>query len=131
MLVCACRVSGELGQRGGLVTPESALQVDGFPPPGEVLTVYVAHDIQAQHEDPLVLDYLAQDPQIKGKGLDKARCQKALEDIGFDDSRLSLNISTLSGATPSLSPTCIPLGCDLARTHTAVLSIRGSPGPGV
>lgn len=74
------------------------LQVDGFPPPGEVLTVYVAHDIQGQHEDPLVLDYLVEDPQIKGKGLDRAKCQKALEDIGFDQNRISLNISTLSGA---------------------------------
>ena len=68
-----------------LLTRALTVQVDGFPPPGEVLTVYVAHDIQAQHEDPLVLDYLADDAQIKGKGLDKARCQKALEDIGFDE----------------------------------------------
>jgi ABC transporter/Four helical bundle domain len=74
------------------------LQVDGFPPPEEVLTVYVAHDIQAQEEDPLVLDYLAEDAQIKTKGLSRARCLSALEEIGFDESRLSLNVSALSGA---------------------------------
>lgn len=85
------------------------MQVDGFPPPGEVLTVYVAHDIQGQADDPLVLDYLADDAQIKGKGLDRTACQKALEDIGFDDSRLSLNISTLSGATSPRAPFPAPL----------------------
>ena len=72
----------------------------------QVLTVYVAHDIQSQEEDPLVVDYLAADPLIREKGLDKGACQKALEDIGFDESRLSLTISTLSGAPEVLHPDC-------------------------
>lgn len=73
-------------------------QVDGFPDRDEVLTVYVAHDIQAQEDDPLVVDYLASDPLIKQKGLGAEKCRAALEEIGFDASRLALTISTLSGA---------------------------------
>ena len=72
-------------------------QVDGFPDRSEVLTVYVAHDIQAQEEDPVVVDYLASDPLIKQKGLGAEACRAALQDIGFDASRLALTISTLSG----------------------------------
>jgi elongation factor 3 len=73
-------------------------QVDGFPPRSEVLTVYVAHDIQAQEDDPAVLDYLAEDEQIKTKGLAREKCRAALEQIGFDEERISLTVSTLSGA---------------------------------
>jgi len=72
--------------------------VDGFPDRDEVLTIYVAHDIQSATADPLVVDYLAQDPEIQRKGLTCTMCQKALEDIGFDADRLSLHVSNLSGA---------------------------------
>lgn len=74
-----------------------ALQVDGFPPTEDVLTVYVAHDIQAQKTDPVVLDYLANDPQIQHKGVSRDKCLSTLQEIGFDEERLSLNISALSG----------------------------------
>ena len=74
------------------------MQVDGFPPVDEVLTVYVAHDIQAQKTDPLILDYLANDPQIQKKGVSRDKCLSSLQEIGFDEERLGLNISSLSGA---------------------------------
>lgn len=74
------------------------MQVDGFPPPEEILTVYVAHDIQAEVDDPQVIDYLAVDEQILKKGLDKAACEAALRGIGFDDTRIYLPLTALSGA---------------------------------
>lgn len=73
------------------------VQVDGFPPIDDVLTVYVAHDIQAQKTDPLILDYLANDPQIQQKGVSREKCLSSLQEIGFDEERLALNISALSG----------------------------------
>jgi elongation factor 3 len=73
------------------------VQVDGFPPREDVLTVYVAHDIQAQKTDPTVLEYLANDEQIQKKGVSRDKCLASLQEIGFDDERLALNISALSG----------------------------------
>jgi hypothetical protein len=64
----------------------------------QVLTVYVAHDIQEQQEDHLTLDYLVQDAILREKGLSVETCKKALEDIGFSESQLMLPISAQSGA---------------------------------
>jgi hypothetical protein len=64
----------------------------------QVLTVYVAHDIQEQQEDHLTLDYLVQDAILREKGLSVEACKKALEDIGFSESQLTLPISAQSGA---------------------------------
>jgi hypothetical protein len=102
----------KVGSRYGLCGPNGAGkttlmkaiangQVDGFPPREEVLTVYVAHDIQAQKTDPMVLDYLANDPQILVKGVSRDKCLKSLQEIGFDEERLSLHISALSGPLTS------------------------------
>lgn len=72
-----------------------------------MLTVYVAHDIQASEEDPQVLDFLAADEQIVLKGLDKPACEAALRSIGFDDSRIYLPITALSGAHPCRALVCL------------------------
>ena len=82
-------------------------QVDGFPDRNEVLTIYVAHDIQSAEEDPMVVDYLADDPSIKQKGLSYAKCKKTLEDIGFGDDRLNLRVSALSGMYTAGMGDCI------------------------
>jgi ABC-type nitrate/sulfonate/bicarbonate transport system ATPase subunit len=78
------------------------------PPPAcpQVLTVYVAHDIQSQEADPRVDEFLASDPLIVEKGLDVAKCRAALAEIGFDDERLESAISTLSGAPFSAGVMC-------------------------
>lgn len=59
--------------------------------------MYVAHDIQEQKTDPTILDYLANDEQIKTKGVSRAKCLSSLQEIGFDEERIALNISALSG----------------------------------
>lgn len=41
-------------------------KLDGFPPPDELRTVYVAHDLDASEADQSVVDLLATDPLIKG-----------------------------------------------------------------
>jgi ATPase subunit of ABC transporter with duplicated ATPase domains len=87
--------------------------VDGFPDRSEVLTVYVAHDIQSQDKDPRVVDYLSSDSLVQEKGLDAAACRKALEEIGFDSSRIDSTVSTLSGA--ALLQAC--------NGHAAVLAL--------
>jgi elongation factor 3 len=41
-------------------------KLDGFPPPDELRTVYVAHDLDASEAEHSVVDLLANDPLIKG-----------------------------------------------------------------
>jgi hypothetical protein len=108
ILLSGAKLRLKCGGRYGLCGPNGAGkttlmkaiangQVDGFPDQREVLTIYVAHDIQAQEEDPLTLDYLARDPLVKQKGLSPEACRKALEEIGFSESQLTLPISAQSG----------------------------------
>jgi hypothetical protein len=88
----------------------------------QVLTVYVAHDIQAQEDDPLTLDYLGQDPLVREKGLSPEACKKALEEIGFSESQLTLPISAQSGvflaAQKRFIIVCV---CDTFVKHKSVL----------
>jgi hypothetical protein len=72
----------------------------------QVLTVYVAHDIQSQDQDPSVINFLASDPLVAEKGLDASACRKALTEIGFTDARLESAISTLSGVDCSTCGAC-------------------------
>ena len=56
-----------------IVTMQSTLmraisngQVDGFPPPEELRTVYVEHDIDASESEQAVLDFIHNDPTLQG-----------------------------------------------------------------
>ena len=42
-------------------------QVDGFPPPEELRTVYVEHDIDASESEQAVIDFIHNDPTLQGK----------------------------------------------------------------
>jgi hypothetical protein len=64
-----------------------------------------------------VVGFLASDPLIREKGLDVPTCKRALEDLGFDESRLSLTISTLSGV-PLRHAVCVPILSPLHVTAT-------------
>ena len=41
-------------------------QVDGFPPPEELRTVYVEHDIDASESEQAVLEFIHNDPILQG-----------------------------------------------------------------
>ena len=70
-------------------------QVEGFPPPDVLRTVYVEHDIQASQEDLSVFDFVMTDELLKD--LDKDEVRKTLRSFGFDDEMLGNVITSLSG----------------------------------
>jgi elongation factor 3 len=75
-------------------------QLEGFPSPDELRTIYVEHDIQAALESLGVVDYVAQDPAIlalKPKAPTRDECEAQLRAVGFDDDLLSKAITSLSG----------------------------------
>ena len=41
-------------------------QVDGFPPPSELRTVYVEHDIDASQSEMAVVEFVFKDPALQG-----------------------------------------------------------------
>lgn len=62
-------------------------QVEGFPPPEELKTVYVEHDLDDESAELSVLDFLTaslqeKEPQL---GLTKEMVLKQLLDVGFTD----------------------------------------------
>jgi ATPase subunit of ABC transporter with duplicated ATPase domains len=72
-------------------------QLDGFPPPEELKTVYVEHDIQASLADYRVPDYVAEDPAIKAMGVSRDQVVDALLRVGFGDDLLAKLITEISG----------------------------------
>ena len=70
-------------------------QLEGFPPPTELKTVYVEHDIDAEKEDYGVLDYTLAEPKLQG--MDPKKAEEILRSVGFDDELLAKPITGLSG----------------------------------
>mmetsp|Transcript_2759 Transcript_2759/g.6857 ORF Transcript_2759/g.6857 Transcript_2759/m.6857 type:complete len:1015 (-) Transcript_2759:210-3254(-) len=70
-------------------------QLEGFPPPTELKTVYVEHDIDAEKADYGVLEYVLQEPSLKD--LDPKKAEETLRSVGFDDELLAKPITGLSG----------------------------------
>ncbi|KAJ3217495.1 translational elongation factor EF-1 alpha [Dinochytrium kinnereticum] len=71
-------------------------QVENFPPPEELKTVFVEHNLQAEEADLPVLDFIADYEKVK-EVADKASVEKTLRDVGFNDERLKQAVGSLSG----------------------------------
>jgi len=75
-------------------------QVDGFPPPSELKTVYVEHDIDGDLSDCSVLDYAAAavaDATDAADAADTAAASALLTAHGFSDAMLRAAVGSLSG----------------------------------
>ena len=69
-------------------------QVDGFPPPTEVRTFYVQHDIDGSEAEISVVDWVLGDKRLLA-GPDEIR--STLELVGFDEKKQQASIGSLSG----------------------------------
>ena len=58
-------------------------QIDGFPPPSELRTVFVEADIQGELSDLSCVDYVFQDPRIQKIGASKESVSQILQSVGF------------------------------------------------
>jgi|APGre2960657444_1045066.scaffolds.fasta_scaffold00076_3 elongation factor 3 len=94
------------GRRYGLCGPNGAGkstlmkaisngQLEGFPPPEELKTVYVEHDIQGELADLSVIDYVFADPKLKEEP--KEEVVRVLTSVGFTDSMQAAGVTSLSG----------------------------------
>jgi elongation factor 3 len=94
------------GKRYGLCGPNGAGkstlmraiangQVEGFPPPTELKTVYVEHDIDAEEADTPSLDFVASDPRLDGASREEV--EKMLTSVGFSEEYLNKAVGSLSG----------------------------------
>ena len=94
------------GRRYGLCGPNGAGkstlmkaiangQLEGFPPPEELKTVYVEHDIQGELADLSVIEYVFADPKLKGEP--KEEVVRVLSSVGFTDSMQHAGVTSLSG----------------------------------
>jgi elongation factor 3 len=73
-------------------------QVEGFPPPDQVRTAYVEHDIQGEDTDLQVVDFLMADTKLQDSGCtSRDVIEQGLRDVGFDDELLAKKITALSG----------------------------------
>ncbi|KAJ3195160.1 translational elongation factor EF-1 alpha [Irineochytrium annulatum] len=62
--------------------------MENFPPPEELKTVFVEHDLQAEEDDFPVLDFIANDVKVK-ECADRETVEKTLRSVGFDNDRIS------------------------------------------
>jgi len=69
-------------------------QVDGFPPPTQVRTFYVQHDIDGSEEEISIIDWVVQDKRLQAT-FDEIK--STLESVGFDDKKQKHSIGSLSG----------------------------------
>lgn len=74
-------------------------QVEGFPPPEELKTVYVEHDLDDSEIELTVAEYLVQwfennDPKI---GVNKDTVEEQLTGVGFSDELKARSVGALSG----------------------------------
>mmetsp|Transcript_28813 Transcript_28813/g.85261 ORF Transcript_28813/g.85261 Transcript_28813/m.85261 type:complete len:1020 (-) Transcript_28813:814-3873(-) len=106
ILLNMARLRLKKGKRYGLCGPNGAGkstlmraiangQVEGFPPPTELRTVYVEHDIDSEEADTPSLDFVANDSRIAGQSRDEV--EKMLVSVGFSDEYLHKAVGSLSG----------------------------------
>jgi elongation factor 3 len=69
-------------------------QVDGFPPPTEVRTFYVQHDIDGSEAEISVKDWVLSDKRLLAS---PEEIIQTLEDVGFDAKKQVAGIGSLSG----------------------------------
>ncbi|RKO91859.1 P-loop containing nucleoside triphosphate hydrolase protein [Blyttiomyces helicus] len=70
-------------------------QVENFPSPDVLRTVFVEHTLQGEDASMSILDFIASDPKLKHIAV--AEKQKALEEVGFVGDRLTQEVGSLSG----------------------------------
>ena len=108
VLLSNTRLHLKRGKRYGLCGPndcgKSTLmrsiangQLDGFPPPSELKTVYVEHDIQGVEDNTPVLDFVFMDPNCKQ--VEKQEVIDVLESVGFCKTEVSKGASQLMPIT--------------------------------
>lgn len=68
-------------------------QVDNFPPPEELKTVYVEHDIQGSYSDLKLVEFI----KLFNKNIDDNVIYNKLIEFGFSDANINSVISNLSG----------------------------------
>lgn len=106
ILLNKTRLNLRRGQRYGLCGPngvgKSTLmraiaegQLEGFPSPDELRTVFVEHNLQAEEADLPVITFILNDEKIKG--LDQKEVISMLESVGFDEEKRNQAVGSLSG----------------------------------
>lgn len=106
ILLNNARLRLKRGKRYGLCGPNGAGkstlmraiangQVEGFPPPTELKTIYVEHDIDGSVADLVPVDFIFTDPTFSG--IPKETIEKQLKDVGFTDELLAKAVGALSG----------------------------------
>ncbi|KAI9481389.1 MAG: P-loop containing nucleoside triphosphate hydrolase protein [Benjaminiella poitrasii] len=90
---------GLCGQNGAgkstLLNAIHAGKVEGFPSQDEVRTALVDYNSQVADSSLKIIDYVAADELLKN--LSRSEIEKSLRDVGFDDNRLEMSASALSG----------------------------------
>jgi len=72
-------------------------QVDGFPPPEELRTVYVEHDIQGDQHDMTIVEFVMSDEVIKGHGTSAEDVTATLQAFQFTERQIKGSVMALSG----------------------------------
>lgn len=115
ILLSNTRLHLKRGKRYGLCGPndcgKSTLmrsiangQLEGFPPPSELKTVYLEHDIQGASKEVPVVEYVFLDPMVKemynpDKEEDVNHVKEILESVGFMSGHVSKGASQLMPIT--------------------------------
>lgn len=73
----------------------AAGKVEGFPPPDQLRTVYVEHDIQGSVEDLSVVQFVMADPLLAGNA--EGDVAAVLGSVGFTPEMQAMPITSLSG----------------------------------
>merc|ERR1712159_612534 len=78
-------------------------QLDGFPPPSELKTVYVEHDVQGIEDGTTIIEFVMMDPKVQMENVTEAEAIEVLASIGFNTKKaqggqvVTNPIATLSG----------------------------------
>ena len=70
-------------------------QVDGFPPPEELKTVYVEHDLDASVAEMAVVDLVCETPDLVNVG--REHVEEVLTSVGFTEDMRNGPVASLSG----------------------------------
>jgi len=114
ILLSNTRLHLKRGMRYGLVGPndcgKSTLlrsiangQLEGFPPPEELRTVYVEHDVQGVDDDTSIIEFVMRDPKVTAVGVDREEATGVLAELGFNSKKaqggqtITMPVTTLSG----------------------------------
>ncbi|AGE55117.1 elongation factor 3 [Paramecium bursaria Chlorella virus MA1D] len=72
-------------------------QLEGFPSADVLKTAYVEHDLDGSDSNMAIIDFIANDEQVKENIWSREKIVTTLESVGFDIERQSAPINTLSG----------------------------------